>query len=187
MFNKSVVRLGEFDSSLGFTLGASKFKFVVWYIVKCIFFLNPFPFPNSIKRLLLILFGAKIGHSVIIKPRVNIHFPWKLEIGDYVWIGEEVFILNFEKVTVGNNVCISQRSFLCCGNHDYSIYNMPYRNSPITLYDGVWIGASSFIGPGVVIGNDTIVTAGSIINETLDSNGIYKTYTKPYLVKKRWK
>ena len=34
-----------------------------------------------------------MGKSIIIKPRVNIHFPWKLIIGDNVWIGEGAIIL----------------------------------------------------------------------------------------------
>ena len=61
-----------------------------------VFFLSAFPFPSSLKTWLLKFFGAKVGQGVIIKPRVNIHMPWKLNIGDDVWIGEEVFILNFE-------------------------------------------------------------------------------------------
>jgi putative colanic acid biosynthesis acetyltransferase WcaF len=108
----SKVNLKEFDTG-GFDRGAGKLKEALWYITKMIFFLSSFPYPNSLKLSLLRAFGAKVGIGVIIKPRVNIHFPWKVEIGSYVWIGEEVFILNFEKVVIGSNVCISQRALLC--------------------------------------------------------------------------
>lgn len=182
----SRVKLNEFDASVGLQRGATKFKEISWYLLKMFFFLSAFPFPNSLKRMLLKLFGAKVGDNVIIKPRVNIHFPWKLEIGNNVWIGEEVFILNFEKIQIGNNVCVSQRAFLCGGNHDYRIASMPFRNGPITLEDGCWVGATCFVGPNVIIGIDTVVTAGSIVTSSIRENLVCKR-SSPEFEKERWK
>ena len=170
----SAVRLRDFDSSRGFDRGAGSLKMMAWYLVKMLFFLTAFPFPNGWKATLLKWFGAKIGKGLIIKPRVNIHLPWKLVIGDDVWLGEEVFVLNFEKISIGANVCISQRAFLCGGNHDFRDPSMPYRNAPIILMDGCWVGASCFVGPGVTIGVDSVVTAGSVVTKSLDANGIFK-------------
>jgi putative colanic acid biosynthesis acetyltransferase WcaF len=93
--------------------------------------------------------------------------------------------LNFEKLTIGNNVCISQRAFLCGGNHDYKIPSMPYRNGPITLKSGSWIGANVFIGPNVVVGVDTVVSAGSVATQSLSDNNIYRG-NPAQLIKKRW-
>ncbi len=169
----SKVRLDKFDSSLGLDRGASKIKEILWYVTKVAFFLSAMPYPSSFKTFLLRLFGAKIGKGVIIKPRVNIHFPWKLDIGNHVWIGEEVFLLNFELLTIGNHVCISQRAFLCGGNHDYKLSDMPYRNGPISLIDGCWVGANVFVGPNVIIGKETVVCAGSVVTKSLDENGIF--------------
>jgi putative colanic acid biosynthesis acetyltransferase WcaF len=182
----SKVKLAEFDSSIGLDRGVGKPKEVLWYFIKMIFFLSAFPFPNAMKTSLLKRFGAKVGIGVVIKPRVNIHMPWKISIGDYVWIGEEVFILNFEPTFIGNNVCISQRAFLCGGNHNYLDPTMPYRNGPIFLKDGCWVGASSFIGPNVTIGIDTIVSAGSVVTKSLAENGIFMGNPAEYL-KARWK
>ena len=180
----SRVRLNEFNSA-GFNRGASKFKEIFWYLIKVGFFLTALPYPNSVKIMLLRLFGAKIGSGVIIKPRVNIHFPWKLEIGNAVWIGEEAFLLNFEKITIGNNVCISQRAFICGGNHDFKDPAMAYRNGPIILHDGAWIGACCFIGPGVTVGFDTVVAAASVVTNDLSSNGIYRG-NPAIFIKSRW-
>ncbi|WPU95619.1 WcaF family extracellular polysaccharide biosynthesis acetyltransferase [Mucilaginibacter sabulilitoris] len=180
----SKVQLKNFDSNIGFNRGATKLKLIMWYMAKMLFF-NAFPFPNSIKRRILILFGARIGKGLVIKPKVNIHMPWKLEIGNDVWIGEEVFILNFEYITIGNNVCVSQRAFLCGGNHDFRNPSMPYRNGPITLEDGSWIGANVFVGPSVSIGTDTVVSAGSVVTKSLLENAIYKGNPCQY-VKERW-
>jgi len=111
-------------------------------------------------------FGARIGKGVVIKPRVNIHFPWKLTIGDHAWIGEEVFLLNFEPIIIGRHCCISQRAFLCTGNHDYRQPSMPYRNRPITIEDGAWVGAQVFVSPGVTIGIDAVIAAGSVVTRS---------------------
>lgn len=164
---QSKVRLDLFNPKIGLDRGKPKFIEVIWYLTKMLFFLTAFPWPYKIKKVILELFGAKVGKGVILKPRVNIHFPWKLEIGDYVWIGEEVFILNFEKIVLGSHVCISQRVFLCGGNHDYSKPELPYRNDKITIANGVWIGAQSFVAAGVKIGTDAVVTAGSIVTKSL--------------------
>lgn len=183
---KSKVNLGSFNSSIGLDRGAGKLLEASWYLIKMIFFLSSFPFPNSLKKGLLKLFGANIGVGLIIKPRVNIHMPWKLSIGSNVWIGEDVFMLNFEPITIGNNVCISQRAFLCGGNHNYLDPTMPYRNGPIFLDDGCWIGASCFIAPNVIVGVDTVVTAGSVVTRNLEGNSVYQGNPALY-IKPRWK
>lgn len=183
---RSKVNLGGFNAAIGLDRGAGKLKEISWYFIKMIFFLSAFPWPNSLKCSLLRLFGAKVGSGVIIKPRVNIHFPWKLTAGNDVWIGEEVFLLNFERLIIGDNVCISQRAFLCGGNHDFRVPEMPYRNGPITLMPGCWVGASVFIAPDVTIGTDTVITAGSVVTASLESNGIYKGNPLVY-IKSRWK
>lgn len=184
--NESKVKLNNFKSDEGLDRGANFFKEILWYFVKVIFFLSAIPYPNALKCWLLRLFGATVGHGVNIKPRVNIHFPWKLIIGNHVWIGEEVFILNFEICTIGNNVCISQRAFLCGGNHDFRQTEMPYRNGIITLQDGSWVGASCFIGPNVIVEVDTIITAGAILTKSTGTNGLYRG-NPAELVGQRWK
>lgn len=161
------VRNDLFDRACGLDRGRSRFVEAAWYLVKWWFFLSPLPYPSRFKCALLRLFGARVGWGVVFKPRVNIHFPWKLQVGDHTWIGEEVFILNLEPVTIGAHCCISQRAFLCTGNHDYRQVEMPFRNRPIALGDGVWIGAQAFVGPEVTVGAETVVAAGSVVTRSL--------------------
>jgi putative colanic acid biosynthesis acetyltransferase WcaF len=157
------VRNDLFDPAKGLDRGRSKLVEGCWYLVKCVFFLSALPWPSWWRVALLRAFGAVMGTGVYIKPRVNIHFPWKFAVGDYAWIGEEVFILNFEPVRIGAHTCISQRAFLCTGNHDFRDLAMAYRNKPIAIEDGAWVGAQSFVGPGVTIAEDAVVTAGSVV------------------------
>ena len=132
------------------------------------------------------MFGAKIGKGVYWKPRVNIHIPWNLKVGDFALFGEEVFILNFETVVIGTQACISQRAFLCTGNHDFRDVRMRYRNQPITIGDGAWVGAQVFVAPGVTIGEEAVITAGSVVIKDMPAkmvcNGNPCLPTKP-----RWR
>lgn len=164
---QSRVRLDQFDPKEGLNRGRSKFVELLWHIIKMIFFLTAFPWPQRIKHVMLRLFGTKVGVGIVIKPRVNIHFPWKLKLGDHCWIGEECFILNFEQVILGNHSCLSQRTMLCGGNHNYRSSNFEYRNGPITISDGAWLGAYSIVGPNVTIGVDCVVMAGSKVFKDL--------------------
>ncbi|MCE7053700.1 WcaF family extracellular polysaccharide biosynthesis acetyltransferase [Algoriphagus sp. AGSA1] len=170
---QSKVKLTDFRPT-GLDRGRSKLIEILWYFTKMVFFLSALPFPSNVKVFLLKVFGAKVGAGVVLKPRINIHFPWKLSIGNHVWIGEEVFLLNFEPLIIGNNVCVSQRAFLCGGNHDFRDPAMPYRNGPINLMDGSWVGASVFVGPGVTIGIDTVLAAGSVVTKSVPHNSIIR-------------
>lgn len=157
------VRNDLFDPKRGLDRGRPKLVEALWYLLKCVFLLSPLPWPNALRVALLRGFGASIGPGVRIKPRVNVHFPWKLTVGAHAWIGEEVFILNFEPVAIGAHTCLSQRAFLCTGNHDYRDPAMRYRNAPIVIGDGAWIGAQCFVGPGVQVGEDAVAAAGSVV------------------------
>ncbi|MDO4737696.1 MAG: WcaF family extracellular polysaccharide biosynthesis acetyltransferase [Bacteroidales bacterium] len=170
--NKSVA-LNQF--SIGtFPKGATLIKNISWYFVNALLVRaswNPF---MNIKVLLLRLFGAKIGKGLVIKNDVTIKFPWKLTIGDNVWLGENCWIDNLDCVTIGNNVCISQGALLITGNHDYSKVNFPYRNAPIIVEDGAWIGAKAVVSAGVRIASHSILTVGAVCTKDTEPYMIYK-------------
>jgi len=61
--------------------GANFLIRILWYMINAMVF-NSWLFPfYGFKRLILKVFGAKIGIGVVIKPRVNIKYPWRLSIG----------------------------------------------------------------------------------------------------------
>jgi len=158
-----VVRLDKFDKAIGLCRGKPFWFEALWCIVKCAFFLSPLPWPKFAKRRLLILFGAKIGKGFVIRPRVNIHMPWKLIVGDHCWIGEDCEFLNFETIRLEDHVAIAHRVYLAAGGHDYTDHTMPYKNGPITIQYGTWVASCVFIGPNVVIGEHSVVGAGSVV------------------------
>ena len=122
-----------------------------------------FPLPSPWKVTALRIFGAKVGRGVVIRSRVHITFPWRLEIGDHVWIGDEVSILSLARVSVGSHSCLSQRAFLCTGSHDFSRETFDLVVGPIALEEGCWVGAGSFVGPGVHFGKASRCLAGAVV------------------------
>ncbi|MGA0558498.1 WcaF family extracellular polysaccharide biosynthesis acetyltransferase [Larkinella sp. VNQ87] len=151
-----------------------KWKIILWFLVSPVFINTYLPVPMALKRLVLRLFGAKIGVGLAIKPGVNIKFPWLLTIGNYVWIGEKVWIDNLTEVTIGDHACISQGALLETGNHNYRIRTFDLFVKPIHLENGVWIGANSVVCPGVTCHSHSILTAGSVATRSLDAYGIYQ-------------
>lgn len=119
-------------------------------------------------------FGAKIGKGLVIKNNVIVKSPWNLTVGDNCWIGESVWIDNLDKVSIGSNVCISQGALLITGNHDYTKSNFPYRNAPITVEDGAWIGANTTVTAGVTIARNSVITVGSVVTKTTEPGMIYQ-------------
>lgn len=152
----------------------SRLKIGLWYVVNAACFANyVFPFSKT-KVSLLRAFGAKIGKGVLIKPNVNIKYPWLLEIGDHVWIGEQVWIDNLAKVVIGNHVCISQGALLLCGNHNYKKPSFDLIVGNITIEEGAWIGAKSVVCPDVIVHSHAILSVGSVATKNLEPYSIYQ-------------
>jgi putative colanic acid biosynthesis acetyltransferase WcaF len=164
--------LSSFDNRW-YKPGAGKWKIACWYFTNILFFQNPMNPSSAIKRSLLRMFGSKIGNGVVIKPSVNIKYPWNLEVGPYTWIGEKVWIDNLARVTIGSHVCISQGAMLLCGNHNYKKSSFDLMVGEITLEDGVWIGAKTVVCPGVTCKSHSVLTVGSVASKALEAYGIY--------------
>jgi len=161
-------------SSKGFDRGRPFWVEWLWRLTSAIFFQSGwFPF-YAPKRMLLRSFGARIGRGVLIKPRVTITFPWRVEIGDHVWIGEEAWLDSLAAIRIDSHVCISQGAYLCTGNHDYKSGTFDLRCSPIHISKGAWIAAKSVVGPGVTAEEGAILSLGSVATDRLEEKGIYQ-------------
>jgi putative colanic acid biosynthesis acetyltransferase WcaF len=166
------VKLSTYNNSW-YSPGASAIKRTLWYFVNAIF-INSYLFPiNSFKILLLRLFDASIGKGVVIKPNVNVKYPWLLKIGDYCWIGENVWIDNLASIQMGSNCVLSQGAMLLTGNHNYKKTTFDLLVGSITLEDGVWIGARSMVGPGVTCKNHSVLSANSFATRDMSEFTIY--------------
>jgi putative colanic acid biosynthesis acetyltransferase WcaF len=152
----------------------SAFRRIAWYLVSGLFFETAL-FPASrIKLIILRAFGASVGIGVVLKPRVQIKYPWHFKCGDHVWIGEGVWIDNLAQVELGNHVCISQGAMLLTGNHNFRKSTFDLMVKPIRLEDGVWVGAKSIVCPGVSMQSHSILTVGSVASDNTEPYAIYR-------------
>lgn len=149
-------------------------KKTLWYFTNMLFFKTLLPFPSGLKVSMLRAFGAKVGQGVVIKPDVNIKYPWFLEIGDDCWIGEGVWIDNLGKVTIGSNVVLSQGAYLLTGSHDYKREAFDLILREIVLEEGVWIGAKATVCPGVTCHSHSVLAVGSVATKELEAYTVYQ-------------
>lgn len=149
-------------------------KKILWYFTNMLFFKNLLPFPSSLKTALLRAFGAKVSVGVVIKPDVNIKYPWFLEIGSDVWVGEGVWLDNLAKVTLGNNVVLSQGAYFLTGSHDYKKEAFDLILGEIVLEEGVWIGAKATVCPGVTCHSHSVLAVGSVATKDLEAYSVYQ-------------
>lgn len=164
-------RLADF-SNPQYRVGAPKLIWALWHVIGYVFFSSFLP--GSVwRRILLRTFGAKLGKGVIIKPGVIIKFPWKFSTGSHVWIGEKVWIDNLDAVHLEDNVCISQRATLVCGNHDYTSPTFDLITKPILIEEGAWVGSAAWVGPGTIIRSHAVLSANSTATGELEAYGIY--------------
>jgi putative colanic acid biosynthesis acetyltransferase WcaF len=153
--------------------GAGRLKRAMWYAFNACFFASGFPW-SGVKPFLLRMFGANIGRGVIFKPRVNITYPWRLTIGNHVWIGGGVWIDNLEDVAIHDHVCVSQGAMLLTGNHDYKREAFDLILGRIVLEEGVWLGARSVVCPGVICRSHSVLSVGSVATRELEAYSIYQ-------------
>ncbi len=155
-------------------IGASRWKQLAWYFTNILFFQNPLNPLSSLKVSLLKGFGARLGKGVLIKQSVNIKYPWKLQVGDHTWIGESVWIDNLSEVTIGSNVTLSQGCLLLTGSHDASRETFDFLSQPITLEDGVWIGAKAVVAAAAAAAPTASWASSSVAESDLEPYTIYK-------------
>ena len=144
---------------------------VLWMACRPLLSLTPrffYGFRNSVLR----LFGARIGREVRIYPNVDIFFPWNLDIGDEVTIGPGVQLYSLGRITLGEGTMVSYGAHFCAGTHDYSKRNLPLLKPEIRLGQGIWVCADAFIGPGVEIGDFSIVGARAVVLKSFDDFSI---------------
>lgn len=164
-------RLSSFRLPPGFR-GRSAIFVQFWWLVQALVF-KPLPqICYPLRRALLRAFGAKIGIGVQIRPGVEVTYPWKLTVGDHCWIGDDVVLYTLGRINVGPDTVISQRSYVCAADHDYSQPDFPIRERPIQIGSEVWIGGDVWVGPGTTIADGTVVGARSTVVHDLPAGMI---------------
>ena len=151
-------------------------KFVLYSFLQIIYRLCFLP---PLRKIFLTLSGAKIGkHSIL----MNVNFfnwhhrgPTGLKVGNECFIGDETLIDLYDNVTLENQVTIAQRvTILTHTNVGYKDHPLqkyfPKSSKPVTFKSGCVIAASSTILPGITIGKQAFVAAGSVVTKDVHNN-----------------
>mgnify|MGYP001074945802 CR=1 FL=1 len=166
------VDLATFNNSW-YNPGRSFLVRTIWHFVNALLLQSPLNPSSGLKVAVMRLFGATIGKGVVLKPSINIKYPWNITIGDYSWIGEGAWLDSLAPIRIGSNVCISQGTYFCTGNHDWSDPAFGLIVKPIVVEDGAWVGARATVLPGVTVASHSIVAAGSVLSRDTEASMIY--------------
>jgi putative colanic acid biosynthesis acetyltransferase WcaF len=168
---KKIQDLNSFKLPQNFR-GRNAFIVQLWWLVQGTFFRMSPQFMYGFRRFLLRLFGAKIGKKVIIRPTVRITYPWKVSIGNYSMVGDDVVLYSLGDIEIGDNVVISQKSYLCTGSHDYLQIDFPIFAKKITIENQCWLATDVFVAPGITIKEGTVVGSRSSVYKDLPANKV---------------
>lgn len=128
--------------------------------------------------------GVKIGNNVSILRNSQIECTGVLTnigegliIGNNVGIAQNCFIQVRGKVYIGNNVIIGPNVSIFSENHNYGLHDVPIvyqgvSRKGVEIKDGCWIGTKSTILDGVIIGENSIVAAGSVVTKNVEAGTI---------------
>ncbi|MEP7242657.1 MAG: putative colanic acid biosynthesis acetyltransferase [Gammaproteobacteria bacterium] len=140
---------------------------VLWIFGRWLMRLSPRPC-FAWRRMVLRLFGARVGAHVNVYPSTNFYMPWNVELDDWSAVGEDVLIYSLGKVRIGRNATVSYRSHVCAGTHDLNDPTLPLLKPPVVIEDAAWIGTDAFIGPGVTIGRGAVVGARAVVVKNVE-------------------
>ncbi|MGK7394493.1 MAG: putative colanic acid biosynthesis acetyltransferase [Candidatus Cyclobacteriaceae bacterium M3_2C_046] len=144
----------------------------LWWLVQAVFYHGSPQFLYGWRRFLLRLFGAKIGKGVLLRPSSSVTYPWKVKIGDFSWIGDDVVLYSLGPIEIGEHVVISQRSYICTGSHNYDKTDFPIYHQKITIEKQCWLATDVYVAPGITIGAGTVVGARSSVFKNLPANKV---------------
>jgi putative colanic acid biosynthesis acetyltransferase WcaF len=160
--------LGRFRLPPNFR-GRSAIVVQLWWIVQAALFRCSPQFLYGWRRWLLRLFGATIGRGALIRPTAEITYPWKLRVGANSWVGDHVTLYTLGSIDIGDNVVVSQQTYICAAAHDYTSPCFDIFASPVKIEDEAWVATDCFIAPGVTIGKGCVIGARSSVFQDMPS------------------
>lgn len=155
--------------SLGNRLARLLFR-IVWTLLA---WLLPPPLGWGWRRFLLWLFGARIARGAKVYPSARIWLPSNLVMGPFSAIGPGVDCYSQARVTIGEGATVSQRSYLCSGDHDHRDPAHQLVARPITVGKGAWVAAEAFVGPGVTVGDRAVIGARACLTRDVPADTIW--------------
>lgn len=126
-----------------------------------------------LKNSYLRLKGVSIGKGVKIYGKIIIKYPRNLKIGNYTTINDGVLLNCKGGILIGKHCRISSNSQLHSTGLSIDEFPRVHKSKKIILEDNVWLGSSSVVTKGVVIGKNSTVGALSLVNKNIDPSSFY--------------
>lgn len=112
------------------------------------------------------LLGA-VGEGSWIMPRFQCDYGYLIELGRNSFLNYDAIVLDCAPVRIGDDVSIGPRAQLLTALHpmdDHELRRQRWETAaPITIGDNVWLGGGVIVCPGVTIGANAVVGAGSVV------------------------
>jgi maltose O-acetyltransferase len=116
-----------------------------------------------------------IGQGCYIYPNVVIHFPGSVSIGSRVSMAEFVHIWGGGGVRIGDGVMIASHCMITSQSHNVDPSTRRENVfKQVVIGDNVWIGSGATILPGVSIGKNSVIAAGSVVTHDVPGNTLVK-------------
>lgn len=146
---------------------------VVWGLAWLVLARWTSPPMHGWRRLVLKAFGAQVGRGARVHASVRIWLPANLELGDLCLIGPGVILYNQGRITIGSRAVISQRSHICASSHDVNDPHFQLVLRPVTIGAQAWVAAEAFVGPGVSMGDRSVLAARGALFRSIEADAIY--------------
>ncbi len=129
--------------------------------------------PESARALFAKIIGKEVDSSVWIIPPFYVDFGKNISVGKNFFMNQCCTFMDRGGITIGDDVFIAPKCNLTTINHDFNPYNRQATfNKPIIIGNRVWIGIGVTICPGVTIGDNSIIAAGSVVTKDVPPNVI---------------
>lgn len=132
------------------------------------------------KSILQKLFG-KIGENVHVDIDFHCEYGKHIHIGNKVVINMNCTFVDNNIIEIGNNVLIASNVQIYTATHSTNVHERMVEEEtkreicktyalPITVCDGAWIGGGAILLPGVTIGENSVIGAGSVVTRSIPAN-----------------
>lgn len=118
---------------------------------------------NAWRLCILRAFGAEIHGRPFVHGRARIAQPWNVLLHHRACLGEGAVAYSLGRIEIGAGATIAQEAYLCTGTHNFASSDLELQTATIRIGPGAFIGARSFILPGIEIGARAIVGAAAVV------------------------
>lgn len=115
------------------------------------------------------LLGA-MGEGCWIEPPLYVNWGSRIALGDHVYANTGLTVIDDTFVTIGSHVMLGPRVTISAASHpvDPELRRQAYQyDLPVVLEENVWVGAGATILPGVTIGKNSVIGAGSVVDRDI--------------------